>query len=116
MADTSLEGVREYLGAAENLVFHPGYFPATAKVLEDRRFAFVHLDGDQYRTTLDGLEFFYPRTSARGAIVCHDYGIYEGARLAVDEFLAGRAEVAVELPDASGSVLIVKGSSSSASR
>lgn len=109
MRDTSLAGVRPYLGAAENVVFHQGYFPATAKGLENRRFAFVHLDGDQYRTMLDGLEFFHPRVSRGGAIICHDYGIYEGVRSAVDDFLAGGDDVAVELPDASGSVLIVKG-------
>jgi O-methyltransferase len=115
MADTSLEGVRRTLGPADNLVFHQGYFPATAKPLEGRRFAFVHLDGDQYRTTLDGLEFFYPRVPTGGVIFCHDYGIYEGVRSAVDEFLAGRDEVAVEIPDASGSALIVKSASASRS-
>lgn len=109
MADTSLAAVREYLGAADNLAFHQGYFPTTAKALESRHFAFVHLDGDQYRTIVDGLEFFYPRVSTGGVIVCHDYGIYEGVRSAVDDFLADRDEVGVELPDASGSVLIVKG-------
>jgi len=109
MADTSLEGVRGYLGAPDNVVFHQGYFPATAKGLESNRFAFVHLDGDQYRTILDGLEFFHPRVSTGGVIVCHDYGIYDGVRSAVDEFLADRDEVAVELPDASGSALIVRG-------
>lgn len=109
MADTSLEGVQSTLGAAPNVVFHQGYFPATAKPVEDERFALVHLDGDQYRTMADGLAFFYPRTSAGGVIFCHDYGIYEGVRLAVDEFLAEREEVAVELPDATGSVLLVRG-------
>jgi O-methyltransferase len=116
MSDTSLEGVRATLSDASNVEFHPGYFPATAKELEGDRFAFVHLDGDQYRTILDGLEFFYPRTSSQGVIVCHDYGIYQGVRSAVDEFLADRPEVAVELPDASGSVLIVKSVGPSAAR
>ena len=40
----------------------------------DRPWAFVHIDVDQYQSTYDSLAYFYPRMSAGGVIVNDDYG------------------------------------------
>ena len=108
LSDTSEEGVRQYLKNNPNLIFHRGYFPSTAIGLEDTTFALVHLDCDQHDSMAAGLEFFYPRLSPGGVIICHDYGIYSGVKTAVDNFLSDKPEVPIEFPDGAGSSLIVK--------
>jgi O-methyltransferase len=86
-----LENVREYLKGS-NALFHKGLFPETAKGLSDRRFAFVHLDGDLYESTKAGLEWFYPRLNKGGILICHDYDTSSGVNRAFDEFFADKAE------------------------
>jgi O-methyltransferase len=86
-----------------------GIFPETATGLEDETFAFVHLDADLYQSTLDGLNFFYPRLSPGGCIIVHDYNHnWEGVTKAVDEFSETIPECFVEMPDMYGSVVLVK--------
>jgi O-methyltransferase len=114
-ADTSVAAVLEYIASGgegmANVLVRQGYFPETVAAEDsDRRFAFVHLDADLYGPTRAGLEFFYPRLNPGGMLVAHDYNSWEGARRAVDEFSAGIPEIPVPLPDKSGSVLIVRGS------
>lgn len=75
--DTDAETVRRHVlgaGIAEDqLVVKKGFFPETAADLTSEIFSLVHLDTDLYRTTLDALEFFYPRLSKGGRVVTHDY-------------------------------------------
>jgi O-methyltransferase len=108
--DTSVGSVRDLIRPSNDMVrFLPGFFPDSAtKEVEQEKFCFVHLDADLYQSTLSGLNFFYPRVSVGGFILVHDYNAWIGARTAVDEFMSGKPEVLVPLPDKSGSVLIVK--------
>ena len=110
-ADTSLRAVQQAICAQNgNVYFHPGFFPDTIpEDFKGRRFAFVHLDADLYEPTVLGLEYFYPRMSAGGMIVVHDYNAWIGARKAVDDFLADKPEIPIPMPDKSGSALIVRG-------
>ena len=94
----SLESVRAYLQDYENVYYHPGLFPDSAKPLVDKRFSFVHLDVDLYESTLAGLEFFYPRLIPGGVILSHDYSILAGVRKAFDDFLRDKSERPVQLP------------------
>lgn len=89
--------------------FHRGWIPECFAGLEDRKFAFVHIDVDLYAPTRAAFEFFYPRLVPGGVMVCDDYGFVScpGARKAVDEFFAGRRDVPIELP--SGQALIFHG-------
>lgn len=109
-ADTSVDSVRRYIGSRNGRVhFHPGYFPESIPAeLRQRTWAFAHLDADLYEPTLNALEFFYPRMPRGGVLLIHDYNAWPGARKAVDDFFAGRAELPVPMPDKSGSALIVK--------
>jgi len=88
--DVSFEQVKRYLDGF-NVVFHPGLFPKTAEPVRERRFCFVHLDGDTYQTTKAGLEFFWPRMVEGGAIVLDDWDWERcpGVRKAVEEVLPG---------------------------
>ena len=59
------------------------------QVPKDTTFCLVHLDTDRYKSTLEGLEYFYNRLVSGGRIVIHDYNCIgtPGVKLAVDEFL-----------------------------
>lgn len=94
----SLESVQEYLAGYENVSFHKGRFPETADVIENERFSFAHFDVDLYRSTLDCLEFFYPRMMPGGIMLSHDYSLLEGVKQAFGEFLDDKPEDVVELP------------------
>ena len=72
-----------------NTFIHQGFFPETAKPIEDRKFAFVHLDLDIYQSTRDALIFFYPRMNINGSIMIHDYPAHRGVKKAVDELMDG---------------------------
>lgn len=106
--NTSLEVVQSRLGNAVNVEYHVGYFPQTATNLESKRFALVHLDADQYQSIKDGCEFFFPRISPGGVLICHDYGIYHGVKKAIDEYFLDQRDIIIEYPDAYGSVCIIK--------
>ena len=108
---TSEATVRRALGGARNVVIRPGYFPETARGLEDRRFAFVLLDLDVYAPTLGGLEFFYPRLARGAYCFVHDYNSPESnraCRRALSEFLRDKPERVIELPDTWGSAVFRK--------
>jgi O-methyltransferase len=107
-ADTSLAGVAALLADSPSALLHQGFFPSTAAGLEDRVFAFVHVDVDIHRSVLDACDFFYRRLSAGGFLLFDDYGWTScpGARAAVDEFFADKAERPLYLP--TGQALVVR--------
>jgi predicted O-methyltransferase YrrM len=84
----------EALGVADRVEVHKGLFNDTFAVLgpRDLQFAFVHIDANIYQGTLDACTFTIPRVSPGGVVVFDDYnGVCDlGARLAIDEYLAGR--------------------------
>lgn len=52
------------------------------------RIAVLRLDTDWYASTKHELEHLYPLMSPGGVLILDDYGHYEGARRAVDEYFA----------------------------
>ncbi len=48
--------------------------------------ALLRLDTDWYESTQHELEHLYPRLASRGVLIIDDYGHWEGARRAVDEY------------------------------
>ncbi|MBU6321345.1 MAG: class I SAM-dependent methyltransferase [Patescibacteria group bacterium] len=81
----SLADVQAYLSGYADTYFYKGVFPDTAAPVQDKSFSFVHLDVDLYESTRAALVFFYPRMSAGGVIVSHDYATSEGVRRAFEE-------------------------------
>ena len=53
--------------------------------------ALVRLDTDWYASTRHELEHLYPRLATGGVLIVDDYGHWEGARRAVDEYFATEA-------------------------
>lgn len=84
----TLADVQAVLSGHDNVTYHVGLFPATAA---GECFSVVHLDADLYRSTLDGLEYFWPRLSVGGAIVLDDWRwrFCVGVTRAVNEFFNG---------------------------
>jgi hypothetical protein len=79
--------IKSILPHPEKVIIHKGYFPDTAKGIDDT-FVFVNLDFDLYKPTLAGLDFFYQKMVYGGVIIIHDYfsDTYKGVKKAVDEF------------------------------
>ena len=109
--DTSVEIVKATMGDLNNIVIRKGYFPETAKGLENEAFAFVLIDLDLYRPTLIALQFFYPRMKTGGYLFLHDYNSPESdyaVSRATDEFMRDTPEKLIEIPDQWGTVIIRK--------
>jgi predicted O-methyltransferase YrrM len=67
-----------------------GLFQDTVPNSEVRAIAVLHLDGDWYESVKVCLDHLYDRVSPGGVIQIDDYGHWEGARKAVEEFFGKR--------------------------
>ncbi len=103
---TGLDTVKKYLENYQNIFFYKGVFPETSKPVEGKSFAFVHLDADLYVSTLECLNFFYPRMIKGGIIVSHDYSNVLGVKKAFTEYFTRKPELVIEMP--TSQCLIVK--------
>lgn len=103
----SLESVRTYLSEYDNVFFHKGLFPDSARDVEESQYAFVHFDVDLYEGTLACLEYFYPRMTPGGVLISHDYAMLAGVHRAFQEFMADKPEPIFEQPTTQA--MIVKG-------
>ena len=83
--DGALEAVQSRVNDSVELV--QGVFTADIEG-HDRQYAFVHLDADQYQSTMDGLKFFWPKMLPGGVILLDDYDWHAcpGVKIALDEF------------------------------
>jgi O-methyltransferase len=97
--ETSLEFVKEILSPFDGINIFKGYFPETAGPIESEKFSFVHLDVDLHKSTVDSLEFFYPRMLKGGIIISHDYINADGVRLAFDNFFKDKPETILTLSE-----------------
>ncbi len=92
---------------------HEGFVPSILSELNDCRFAFVHLDLDQYAPTRSSLAFLWPRMNLGGVLMCHDWknGRDFLAAGAMKEWMSTqRMSLAGETPN-TGHGWFVKGSS-----
>jgi O-methyltransferase len=108
--DTSLAAVKEFVGTS-SVEFIVGRFPdSLSGIAMPDRFAIVHLDCDLYKPTAAALDYFYPRLSAGGLLILHDYssGHWSGCAQAIDEFLKDKPDRPVLMPDKSGTAIVVK--------
>lgn len=89
-----LEGVRNNLlstGYPEaRLHFVPGKVEDTLPANAPERIALLRLDTDWYESTKHELEHLYPRLVKNGVLIIDDYGTWQGARQAVDEYFASQ--------------------------
>lgn len=77
----------------------PANAPATIAILR--------LDTDWYESTRHELAHLFPRLSAGGVLIIDDYGHWEGARKAVDEYLAATgARILLNRIDVTGRIAV----------
>ena len=87
-----LEGVKAVLAETgydpEKLVFVKGRVEDTLPDSAPERIALLRLDTDWYESTRHELEHLYPQLVPGGVLIIDDYGHWQGARKAVDEYIA----------------------------
>ena len=71
----------------ERIHFVKGRVEETIPSQAPERISILRLDTDWYESTRHELEHLYPRLSSGGVLLVDDYGKWEGARRAVDEYL-----------------------------
>ncbi len=103
--NTSEESIREFLKKYENVHIIKGTFPESGKQILEKKFCFVHLDVDLYKSTIESLRFFFPRTVNGGIILIHDFHS-DGIQKAIKEF---KNENKIKLIELTGSqAMIIK--------
>jgi O-methyltransferase len=71
----------------ERIHYVQGLVEATVPERAPEQIAILRLDTDWYTSTRHELEHLYPRLASGGVLLIDDYGTWQGARKAVDEFL-----------------------------
>ena len=83
----TLEEVKSNLSEYSIFKYYKGWIPDRFNDVEDKSFAFVHIDLDFYEPIKDSLDFFIPRMVSGGVILLDDYACFEtpGAYKALEE-------------------------------
>lgn len=91
-AEAGLDAVRQNMSAtgypAERLHFVRGKVEETIPQQAPSTIALLRLDTDWYESTRHELIHLYERVSPGGIVIIDDYGCWQGAKKAVDEFIA----------------------------
>jgi len=89
--DDVQSSAKRLFGATDNMRFVKGKVEDT--LADDKnlpeRIAVLRLDTDWYASTAMELQTLYPRLVPGGVLIIDDYGYWQGARKAVDEYFAG---------------------------
>lgn len=109
-SDTTPDLVMSKMFHKENIIIKKGWFPDSAAGMEDEKFCFVTLDADLYQPIYEGLHWFFPRLAKGGYIVVDDFNWddYPGTKKAVCDFSQEVGIRYIPIPNATGSVAIVK--------
>jgi hypothetical protein len=87
-----LEDVKDNLQAtgypSERLHFIKGKVEDTVPIYAPDKIAILRLDTDWYESTKHELEQLYPRLASGGVLIVDDYGHWQGARKATDEYFS----------------------------
>lgn len=94
------ERIRLIKGRVEDSI--PTELPSTISILR--------LDTDWYESTRHELVHLYPRLSLGGVLIIDDYGHWEGARKAVDEYIdQNRLQILLQRIDYTGRIAVKTG-------
>jgi O-methyltransferase len=78
------------VGVLDRAKLVKGLVQDTLPVSQAKTISVLHVDTDWYDSVRDCLVYLYDRVTPGGFIQIDDYGYWEGARKAVDEFLRNR--------------------------
>jgi hypothetical protein len=88
--DTSPELVRGFFSGFPQARVFPGWIPDVFATLPQREWSFVHLDLSLFEPTLAALEYFVPRLSPGGSILCDTSSFCPGVEKAWTTFFEHR--------------------------
>jgi hypothetical protein len=80
--------INEVVGSLDGYRFVEGLVEDTLPKTETGDLAVLRLDTDFYSSTKMELEILYPRLVSGGALIIDDYGLFQGARRATDEYFS----------------------------
>jgi hypothetical protein len=87
----TLDVVKKALGStgypSEKIHFIKGMVEKNIPHFAPEKIALLRLDTDWYESTKHEIEHLFPRLSRGGVLIIDDYGHWQGARKAVDEYL-----------------------------
>jgi O-methyltransferase len=72
----------------DNFVFVRGKVEDTLPATRPETIGLLRLDTDFYSSTYHELVHLYPRLSVAGILIIDDYGAFQGARMATDQYIA----------------------------
>ena len=94
MVELPVEEVRETMAQVgypiDRIKLIKGPVEQTISDTVPNKIALLRLDTDWYASTKHEMEHLYPLLSPQGVLILDDYGHYQGAARAVDEYFAGR--------------------------
>ena len=99
-------GMAETGYPAQRTHFHAGRVEDTVPGDAPETIALLRLDTDWYESTHHELDHLYGRLVPGGVLILDDYGYWEGARKAVDEFVARSDQPLLLVPMASGRIAV----------
>ena len=91
---------------APRVHYVPGLVEDTVPGQAPEQISILRLDTDWYASTRHELETLYPRLVSGGVLLLDDYGWWQGARKAVDEFLDATGERLLLLRMGSGRIAV----------
>lgn len=92
---------------ADNINYIVGKVEDTIPETIPDKISILRLDTDWYESTLHELEHLYPRLAPGGILILDDYGYWQGARKAVDEYLTkNKIQLLLNRIDATGRMAI----------
>jgi O-methyltransferase len=112
-AVASLDEVKANLATtgypSDHLHFVEGMVEDTIPAVAPEEISVLRLDTDWYESTRHELRHLWPRLSPGGVLIVDDYGHWQGARRAVDEFLATVEPVLLQRIDYTGRLALKPG-------
>jgi hypothetical protein len=109
-AVASLDDVRQGMAEtgypAERVHYSVGRVEDTIPGQAPERIALLRLDTDWYESTRHELVHLYDRVPPGGVVIFDDYSTWQGARKAVDEFIAATGEPLLLVPIAAGRIAV----------
>jgi O-methyltransferase len=94
---------------SHHLHFVEGMVEDTIPAVAPEEISILRLDTDWYESTRHELRHLWPRLSPGGVLIIDDYGHWQGARRAVDEFLATVEPVLLQRIDYTGRLALKPG-------
>jgi O-methyltransferase len=87
-----LDGVKQVMQStgypSENINYVKGPVEETIPEKAPEKIALLRLDTDWFQSTYHEMTHLYPRLVAGGVLIIDDYGYWEGARRAIDQYFA----------------------------